>query len=127
MSGAEGREYDRGGRKPGMGVFLELLTGMRKVGVGVVKPVGNQVSTYLGGNFESDRSSFTVIRGLSDMQYLRVFFGRRGAILFFPFFWAAPTLPIFLLVPFHCCAISTYVYYTDMQDRKGRSNITQVI
>lgn len=86
MSGAEGREYDRGGRKPGMGVFLELLTGMRRVGVGVVKPVGNQVSTYLGGNFESDRSSFTVIRGLSDMQYLRVFFGRRGAILFFSLF-----------------------------------------
>lgn len=111
------------GRKPGVGVFLELLTGMRRVVMGDVKPVGIQVPTYLGGNFESDRSSFTVIRGLSDMQYLRVFSAGGEQILFFFFvFWAPPTLPIFLLVPFHCCAISTYVYYTDMQDRKGRSN-----
>lgn len=124
MSGAERKDMIGDGRKPGMGVFLEFLTGMRRVGVGDVKPVGNQVPTYLGGNFESDRSSFTVIRGLSDMQYLRVFSAGGGQILFF---WAAPTLPIFLLVPFHCCAISTYVYYTDMHDRKGGSNITPVI
>lgn len=83
MSGAERKDMIGDGRKPGMGVFLEFLTGMRRVGVGDVKPVGNQVPTYLGGNFESDRSSFTVIRGLSDMQYLRVFSAGGGQTLFF--------------------------------------------
>lgn len=98
MSGAERKDMIGDGRKPGMGVFLEFLTGMRRVGVGDVKPVRNQVPTYLGGNFESDRSSFTVIRGLSDMQYLRVFSASGEQILFF--FGLRRRCPYFFLCRF---------------------------
>lgn len=95
--------------------------------MGDVKPVGIQVPTYLGGNFESDRSSFTVIRGLSDMQYLRVFSAGGEQILFFSlFFGLRRRCPYFFLCRF-IVAQSLHMYTIQICRIEKAAAITQVI
>lgn len=68
--------------------------------MGDVKPVGNQVPTYLGGNFESDRSSFTVIRGYQICSICMFFSAGGGQISFFFSFGLRRRCPYFFLCRF---------------------------